>query len=295
MIKNILEQEKYQALRNMESFTQDMFNRIIDFQEKKHPAWNSALDFETRIQSLPLHYLIFSNADRDPTKFGPTIANYYPLHEEIIRISQYVKQLGDAAQLCDYYPGNGFIGSLIAREGVNTFGMRKHTGLPNQISEFFDNTVYRFSDQEFTTVNPHAVLASWPPSGTNPTPDIMAKQPQLIIYIYTEHSNPETGQRQTGSSDMFDDLSGQYQLIDNWSVTRPKNLLHDIWPDMTPNIEEHRLVRIYALQALMQSAQPISAIDIPQGVMPYDWEHDLHMAELALQAKQEIDMQRMMM
>lgn len=291
MVKNILEQEHYLPLKEMESFTQDMFNRIIDFQEKKHAAWNPSLAFEQRIKGLPLHYLIFSSADRDPKQFGPTIAHYYPLHHEIIKISRYVHQISKDALLCDYYPGNGFVGSLVAREGIATVGLRNHIEAPNQINEFFDADVYRYSDNDFAHENADAVLVSWPTSEANPTPAIISKQPKLIIYVYTEHNNKENGKRQTGTNDMFDALSESYQLIDHWSVIRQKDLLHEIWPDMTPNIEEHRLVRIYA----HRDATTITKIELTDAVTPYDWEYDLHMAELALQAKREIDMQRMMM
>ena len=56
--------KEYEKLRDMEFFSEDMFNRIIEFQERLHPAWNSALPFAERIKGLPLHALVFSNPDR---------------------------------------------------------------------------------------------------------------------------------------------------------------------------------------------------------------------------------------
>jgi hypothetical protein len=291
MINKLFENKKYEPLRDMERFTQDMFNRIIDFQEKKHAAWDTKLSFDQRIAGLPLHNLIFSSADRDPTRFGPTIAPFYPLRLEIFKIANYVKQAGSDAVLGDYYPNNGFLGSLIAREGINTLGLRINNTLPNQIGEFYDNQVYNYTDKKLSQLDCDAVLVSWPYSETNPTHDILATKPKIIIYIYTEHKNQETGKRQTGSDDMFDQLKDNYQLIDHWKVTRAKDLLHAIWPDMTPNIEEHRLVRIYADKTLTHIKQ-----DTTTDISPvYDWEKDLQMAELALEAKTELDMQRMMM
>jgi hypothetical protein len=281
-----MQQEKYAALREMESFTQDMFNRIIDFQEKQHPAWNPELSFDERINGLPLHYLIFSCADRDPKQFGPTVAHYYPLHEEMQTIAWYCKQVSSNPRLCDLYPGNGFIGSLIAREGVHTIGIQNDAALPNQISRFYDKTVYEFSDAALADTECDAVFISWPPSGVNPLPDVANKRPKLIITVYTDHINPETHQRQTGTDDMFDSLPAHYQLIGHWSVTRPKDLLHEIWPDMTPNIEEIRQVRIYADEPYHTITPPT---DLPS-CTPYDWEQDLHMAELALDAKREMEM-----
>jgi hypothetical protein len=66
--------ERFAALKDMESFTDAMFNRIVAFQEKIHPAWNSERSFDDRIKDLPLHALVFSNPDRDPAQFAHTIA-----------------------------------------------------------------------------------------------------------------------------------------------------------------------------------------------------------------------------
>ena len=281
-----MDQQKFEPLRNMESFTQDMFNRIIDFQEKQHPAWNPDLDFAERIKGLPLHYLIFSCADRDPTQYGPTVAHYYPLHQEIRNIAWYCKQLSATPQLCDLYPGNGFIGSLIAREGVHGIGLRKNVALPNQIASFHDEAVYEFSDDALANIQCDAVFVSWPPSNINPMPAIAEQRPGLIITAYTDHINPDSHQRQTGTDNMFDSLPDHYKLIDYWTVTRAKDLLHEIWPDMTPSIEENRQVRIYA-------DAPYHGLALPATLppcTPYDWEQDLYMAELALEAKREMVM-----
>ena len=68
-------------------------------------------------------------------------------------------------------------------------------------------------------------------------------------------------------------------------MTRPKDLLHEIWPDMTPSIEETREVRVYVRQDL--DPAPLPAANLPPA-KPYDWETELHMALLALEAKREI-------
>jgi hypothetical protein len=280
-------EKQFEALRQMEAFTEDMFNRIIAFQEKQHPAWNSSLSFEERIKGLPLHYLMFSNADRDPARFGPTITNYYPLRQEIQMLAYYIQQTGDNAQVCDLYCGNGFIGSLLARElpqGTPVSGLHAYNAKPNQIESFYDSNCYQFSDAHLEDCECDVVFCSWIPSGTNPTPTIISKQPNLIIYGYTEHKNPETGERQSGTDDMFDALNQQYRLIDEWSVTRPENLFHEIWPDLTPNIEETRYTRVYAHQQF-PDIQPPQAL--PEAT-PYDWENELAMAQLALKAKKEI-------
>src|SRR5210317_1134681 len=96
--------ERFAPLKHMESFTNEMFNRIIAFQEKEHAAWNTELDYGKRIEGLPLHNLIFSNPDRDPENFGPTIAPYYPLREEMEKLAAYSKQVADDPKGYDWFP-----------------------------------------------------------------------------------------------------------------------------------------------------------------------------------------------
>ena len=281
-------EKEFEALRQMESFTEDMFNRIIAFQEKQHPAWNPTLSFDDRIKGLPLHYLMFSNADRDPAKFAPTVASYYPLREEMQRLAYWISQTGEISRVYDMYCGNGFIGSLLARElpqgNIPVTGLRTNNTKPNQIESFFDANCYQFSDINLEDCECDVVFASWIPSGANPTASIVAKQPKLIIYVYTDHKNPETGDRQSGTDEMFDDLGEHYQLLDQWSIYRPQNLFHETWPDLTPNIEETRHTRVYAYKGILDIKPPESLPDTP----PYDWEQELAMAQLALKAKKEI-------
>ena len=281
-------EKEFEALRQMESFTEDMFNRIIAFQEKQHPAWNANLDFGERIKGLPLHYLMFSNADRDPVKFAPTVINYYPLRQEMQRIAYYIRQTGDQGHVCDWYCGNGFNGSLLARElpqaNFSVTGLRVNNPKPNQIETFHDTEVYSFSDDNVEHCACDVVYASWIPGGINPTSDIVAKKPKLIIYVYTDHKNPQTGERQSGSNDMFDYLDKHYRLLDHWSITRPENLFHETWQDLAPNIEEIRHIRIYADRRLPVIEPPSS---LPK-TTPYDWERELAMAQLALKAKRLI-------
>lgn len=273
----------FEALREIGTFTEDMFNRIIAFQEKEHPAWNSELPFAQRIQDLPLHNLIFSNPDRDPEKFGPTIAPFYPLREEIGKIAFYVKQLAEQPLLCDLFPGNGFIGSLIGREGLQVVGLRHPEIKPNQIETFCDDSCFNFSEQALSSHNFDAALVSWPPSGVNPTPTLIELQAKLLIYVFTEHIDKSSGLPQTGTTDILSGLADDYREIEAWEVERPKNLLHEIWPDMTPSIEEIRKVHIFAHNSV-GSLEPAESLAPAQA---YDWEKDLSMALLALQAKRE--------
>jgi hypothetical protein len=271
----------YEPLREMGAFTEDMFNRIIAFQEHEHPAWKTELPFDERIKGLPLHNLIFSTPDRDPAQFGPTVAPYYPLREEMQKLAFYLGQLGTDICVADVYPGNGFVGSLLAREGIKVKGLPQPGQKPNQIAEFFDAEHYAYLDGNQAPQHFDAAFISWPPADVNPTPQWTEQNTPLLVYVYTEHVDEDNGRRQTGSDHMFEGLDG-YQLVDQWTVLRPKDLLHEIWPDMTPSIEEERHVRIYSKEPLAP------AVSLPP-TTPYDWEKDLHMALLALQAKREVE------
>ena len=294
----------FEPLREMESFTKDMFNRIIDFQEKEHHAWNSNLSFDARIKGLPLHNLIFSNPDRNPATHSATVAAYYPLRDEMQKIAFYVRQLAEHPVVCDIYPGNGFIGSLLGREiatqangAANTtadtpevIGLENNVAdiKPNQIESFFDDEHFAYRTEPFSELNNElnfdAALISWPPANSNPSTELVLHQTKLLIYIFTQHVDEATQQRQTGSEEMLTALSHDYHLVDSWEVARPKDILHDIWPDMTPSIAETRYVHIYAHNTLgdLKPAQGLSP------VQSYPWEKDLQMALLALQAKQEV-------
>jgi len=277
--------DRFTALKDIDDFTTDMFNRIISFQEKDHPAWNSQLDFSSRIRGLPLHNLIFSNPDRNPNVFGPTVAPYYPLREEMLKLAHYVSQLNKHPLILDWFPGNGFIGSLLARENLKVLGIKDNIAKPNQIELFYDEHCYSYCND---TIPSHCdmVFASWIPSNLNPTPHFLKQQPKLIAYVFTEHMDPNTNQRQTGTDDMFNSLKNHYRLLDTWSVTRPKNLLHEIWPDMTPNIEETRITRIYIDTKITTDAVLPFNCNVTDDI--YDWEKELQLALLAHEAKQAL-------
>ncbi len=275
----------FEKLRDMDTFTDAMFNRIVAFQERKHPAWDQSLPFDERIRDLPLHYLIFSNADRDPARYRQTVAPYYPLSDEIRRIAGYVRLVADAAVVADMHGGNGFIGSLIGREGAKVIGVRDPSAKPNQIEDFYDPACYAVRQTTIAGIDFafDVAFSSWMPAGVNQTPDIVKHRPKLIVFVFTDHVDND-GKPQTGVPAAFTHLPEQYRMIEEWSITRPRNILHDIWPDLTPSLEEIRHTRIYA-------DAPYHAICLPDEQSPggsYDWESELEMALLALQAKHSL-------
>jgi len=281
----------FEPLRNMGTFSEEMFNRIIAFQEIQHPAWNEALSFDERIKGLPLHYLVFSNPDRDPAKMGPTVSPIIPLHDEMRRIAAYARQVAQDPVVCDLHAGNGFVGSLLAREGLKVIGVRDPEAKPNQIKDFYDRDHYQVREQSIEAIDfPFDVAFScWMPGGKNYTPQILKHQPKLIIFIHTQHVSEVTGAPQTGIAEAFTDLPERYQLIHEWGMTRPKDLFHDVWPDLTPSIEETRFVKIYADQGYYD----IEVEDDQPAAEPYDWEQELEMALLARQAMEHVRAQGM--
>jgi len=276
----------FEPLRNMGPFSEEMFNRIIAFQERDHPAWKSELPFAERIKGLPLHYLVFSNPDRDPAKMGPTVAPIIPLRDEMRRIAAYARQVAAAPVICDLHAGNGFVGSLLAREGLKVIGVRDPNAKPNQIKDFSDSDYYELREQTIESVDfPFDVAFScWMPAGRNYTPEIVKHRPKLIVYVYSKHANEETGAPQTGTPEAYTDLPERYQLVHEWGMTRPKDLFHDIWPDLTPSIEETRYIKVFA----DRDFQYIEVEDDQPAAEPYDWEQELEMALLARQAMEHL-------
>ncbi len=278
--------DKFEKLRDMEAFGDDMFNRIFAFQQKLHLAWNTELPFAERIQGLPLHYLVFSNPDRDPSLFGPTIAPYYPLRDEIRTLAHYIKQVAQHPVVCDLHPGNGFIGSLLAREGVKVIGVRDAQSKPNQIKDFHDSACYEMRELSIETVDfPFDVaFSSWMPAGKNLTPAMLKHAPKLVVFVHTDHVDETTGIPQTGTPEAFRDLPAHYKLIAEWSITRPQDMFHESWPDMSQNIEETRHVKVYA-------DAPFHHLNTPDDDLSgekYPWENELEMILLALEGKTQL-------
>jgi len=276
----------FEPLRNMDAFSEEMFNRIIAFQERQHPAWNAALPFAERIKGLPLHYLVFSNPDRDPAKMGPTVSHIIPLRDEMRRIAAYARQVAKAPVICDLHAGNGFVGSLLAREGLKVIGVREPDAKPNQIKDLYDHDGYELREQSVDAIDFRfdVAFSCWMPAGENYTPRILKHNPKLIVFIHTKHIREETGEPQTGMPEAFTDLPARYQLIHEWGMTRPKDLFYDVWPDLTPSIEETRYVKVYA----DQDYQHIEVADDQPSADPYDWEQELEMALLARQAMEHL-------
>ena len=274
----------FELLREMDTFSEEMLNRIIAFQTKEHAAWNSALPFEQRIRELALHDLVFSHPQRDPKKYGPTIAHYAPRREEMWRIAAYARAVASEPVVCELHARNGFLGSLLMREKVRVIGLRDPQTKPNQIENFYDTDGYDMRSGILADPAPTFDLAfsAWMPSGENHTPALVACKPKIIVYVYTEHVDPITLQTQTGTAAAFSQLPSDYKLIDEWQDTLPADFFKQVWPDLTGNLTETRLTRVYARTEFHDLTPITSTIPLAH----YDWEKDLQMASLALEAKQ---------
>ncbi len=290
----------FEPLREMEAFSNEMFTRIVSVQQKEHPAWNTALPFAERIKGVPLFNLIFSSPDRNAVTTGPTISHYYPLRAEMRKIAHYARQVAAQGRasvaggrmpeatagqptVCDLRCGNGFIGSLLANEGVRVIGVREPTAKPNQIPDFYDFLRYEMRTLPITDIDFafDVAFSSWMPSEVNDTPHILQHSPKLIIYIHTDHVDGSSGRRQTGTAEAFVDLPGRYKLVDQWSVTRAQDMQHDVWSELPPSIEETRHVKVYADTPF----HGINLLGYAETAKGYDWENDLEMTLLALEAQ----------
>lgn len=280
---NDISPPEFEKLRHMERFSEEMFNQIIAFQEHEHPAWYADKPFVERIKDIPLHALIFSNPDRDPKTHAHTIAPFYPLRAEMAKIATCAKQVSNKPIICDVHGHNGFLGSLLGREGAKVIGLKDPDDKPNQIESFYDADHYEQRDHGLEAVDfdIDVALSIWMPSGINRTPQIIKHKPKLIIYIHTEHVDESSGLWQTGCKEAYTILPANYKLIGEWEIARPKDLMHAIWPELTPSLEETRKVKIFA-------DEPWHDINVnaeAEIFEPYDWEVELDMALSALQAK----------
>lgn len=276
--------EEFEKLRSMDSFSDEMFNRIVAFQEKLHAAWDLSAPFEKRIKELPLHSFVFSNPDRDPATTSHTVSPFYPISSELNKIAGYIKQLSDHPVVCDMHTGNGFIGSLLGNKGLQVIGIREPGTKPNQITDFYDEKVFDLKSMRVEEIDfsYDVAFSSWMPSEKNYTPLYLKHRPKLIIFIHTRHIDKSTEKYQTGTENSYDMPDSGYKLIDEWSVKCPENLFHYIWPDLTPNIEEVRHVKIYADKPFHQIEHKASQVLADR----YDWEAELDMAETARLAKE---------
>jgi SAM-dependent methyltransferase len=165
-----------------------MVQRVVACQQHQHAVWNEGLSFDERISNLPLYALELNNCDRDPKKHGLTIAHYAPAKQEMIALTRIFESSGSKLRILDVGCGNGFIGSLLAREGLPVIGIDDFSWSPPQIPYLFDERVYEHrapvSLEKFED-DFNVAFCSWMVPNVNLTPLIVSKRPEFIVHVYS--------------------------------------------------------------------------------------------------------------
>src|SRR5688572_15954862 len=97
----------------------DVIRNSKAFLEGKHPACDRSLPFAERIASLPLFAFDCIPAVRytGGRQRVTAISWHTPMGSEMAAIGRLVKQLGPEPTLLDVGCANGFLSTLLAREG----------------------------------------------------------------------------------------------------------------------------------------------------------------------------------
>ncbi len=223
-----------------------MLEGIVAFQRYRLPVWNEASTFEERIARLPLYALEFNHPDRDSNSHGPTIAHYAPDRREVIALAEIIRSIGTDPRILDIGCGNGFIGSLLAREGLSVTGIDDHSWRRPQIPCLYDQQMYElrapvslweFRDK-FTVA-----FCSWMVPGSNLTSTLIARDPALIIHVYSP-SPGHGGMRETGTNDAYC-LPDKYRRLGSWAACTPENFFSDIVPALQKKDSTVRIVEMW--------------------------------------------------
>lgn len=252
-------------------FAIDMLTGISAFQLHQSPAWDEARTFDERIGRLPLYALEFNNHDRDNKRHGPTIAHFAPDRREMIALANTIRSIGSSPRVLDIGCGNGFIGSLLAREGVSVTGIDDHSWRQPQIAHFYDPQLYSLrAPQSLEDFNDHFDVAfcSWMLPDSNLTPLLVARKPALIIHIYTPHLEG-SGRRQTGTDAAYMCPEG-YRRLGAWATLTPENFFWDILPDPIRKIADTRIVETWCRDDVEDAilSQPTEL----ETANPYHWD-----------------------
>ncbi len=223
---------------------------IISFQIKIHPAWNENNSFLERIRELPLYFLEFNHNSRIDEVHSVTVTHYVPHRIELITLSKIINSIGNNVHVCDIGCGNGFIGSLLGREGVSIFGIDDHSYKQPQISRFIDKQHYSITEKTLDSedVQFDVAFCGWMSPYTNLTPSILLKEPKLIIHIYSPDRQKD-GSLITGTTEAYQCPDNYSRLIE-WSSVLPENYFLPLGSitdlqGLTPNPRKDRRVLLY--------------------------------------------------
>jgi len=258
--------------QTIEKYVQLTKNNICQFEKKNHPAWKQSEKFTNRINNLPLYWLEFNHPGKNEKTQSVTVTHYVPCRTEIMVLSKIIKSFNKDFKVCDIGCGNGFLGSLLAREGVKVFGIDDRSYNQPQIKSFLDKECYKIIETSLSDLKiPFDVaFCSWMTPGTNLMPQIIAKKPSLIIHVFSpdrqRNGTPTTGTQEANK------CTSDYRLIVGWRTVFPKDYfipLNEIYGlKFTENVQKIRIVNIFAHKKL-KLIDCISDLDITSF---YDWD-----------------------
>jgi len=260
-----------------------LHSNLCDFYYRRHPAWNSDLKFSERLSNLPLYYLIFSHHSRDKDRHSVTATHYVPRRQEMMVLAKIIKSYGEKLKVCDIGCGNGFLGSMLAREGMEVFGIDDRSYKQPLIPNFYDKDCYNVIETslESLEINFDIALCSWMVPGTNLTKTILDKKPLLIIHFFSPDMQGD-GTPTTGMPKAYECPVG-YKFLTGWMNVIPVNFFYPYKqiPILVQFYKEKQLtlkselmlngVKVFVrnnLETLQPSLPPIST-------ELYPWEEDI--------------------
>lgn len=253
---------------NEQTNAERILQNILQFQSMNHSAWDPEEEFSVRIKDLPLYYLEFNHPRRNQATQSVTVTHYVPCRREMMALSQIVRAFNQDFRICDVGCGNGFLGSLLAREGLNVFGIDDRSYKQPQISSFYDRKCYEILETSLSDpkISFDGAFCSWMTPGTNLTPEIIAKKPYLIIHVFSP-DRQSNGSPTTGVPEAYV-YPVRYKLIAGWVSKVPRDYFLPLNSNLSGNLRKTRVVCVYAHVDL----NPIARIHPFDFVGTYDWD-----------------------
>lgn len=257
----------------MASTIASMRQGIIQFENCQHLAWDDSQLFAKRIKALPLLFLEFIHPAQDPKTQSTTVTHYVPCRNEFCALADLIRSYGSDLRVCDIGCGNGFLGSLLMREGVSGFGIDDSSYRQPQIPHFYDPDCYQVIKTNLHDLKGDfdVSMCSWMSEGSNLTPAIVARKPALIIHFYSKDHYPD-GSLTTGTVSAYK-CPENYRLLTGWETRLPQDYFmflmeEEIRLQMYENPFRNRSVCVY-LRNDIDSLPPPSPLDYSER---YDWD-----------------------
>jgi hypothetical protein len=217
-------------------------------------------------------------------------------------LADIIRSYGSDLQVCDIGCGNGFLGTLLAREGVRGFGIDDRSYKQPQIPYFYDQECYRIIETALRdlTIGFDVAMCAWMSLGSNLTPEITVRNPVLIVQIFSKDKSPD-GSLITGTVDAYR-CPKNYRFLTGWETNVPANYFMPLVEEgiglrMYENPFRNRSLNVYLRQDV-DSLPVASPLDYSER---YDWDLEREfinslrrrrgLAECLLRATDELAMQ----